>query len=84
MKYKEKKISRLRTGRNQEWFKPFYEGNFIGASFGLEMDLSNDLFDNWREFNKKFIDYIIKIHPDKSRVGAGAEAGASVGEGAGP
>ena len=75
MKYKEKKISRLRTGRNQEWFKPFYEGNFIGASFGLEMDLSNDLFDNWREFNKKFIDYIIKIHPDKSRVGAGLNCG---------
>ena len=75
MNYKEKKISRLRTGRNQQWFKPFYEGNFIGASFGLELNLSNDLFDNWRDFNKKFIDYIIEIHPGKSRVGAGLNCG---------
>ena len=61
MKYKEKRISRLRTGKNQQWFETFYNGNFIGVSFGLEIDLSNDLFDNWRDFNKKFIDHLIGL-----------------------
>ena len=75
MKYKEKKISRLRTGRSQEWFQPFFDGNYIGVSFGLETDLSNDLFDNWRDFNKKYVDYIIKLNPEKSRVGAGLNCG---------
>lgn len=75
MKYKEKKISRLRTGRNQEWFQTFYEGSYVGISYGLEMDLSNDLFDNWRDFNKKYIDKIIKLSPGKSRVGAGLNCG---------
>ena len=32
-----------------------YQGNFIGVDFGIHQDLSNDLPDNWREFNKKFI-----------------------------
>jgi len=47
MKYKEKKISRLRTGRNQEWFQRFYDGNYIGSDFGLANDVSGDLSDNW-------------------------------------
>ena len=54
MKYKEKKISRLRTGRNQEWFQRFYDGNYIGSDFGLAHDVSGDLSDNWRDFNKKY------------------------------
>ena len=75
MKYKEKKISRLRTGRNQEWFQRFYDGNYIGSDFGLANDVSGDLSDNWRDFNKKYVDVIIDIHPGKSRVGAGLNCG---------
>ena len=55
MKYKEKKYSRLRMGRNNEFFQKLYDGNFIGVDFDLNIDLSNELSDNWREFNKKYV-----------------------------
>ncbi|MDC1024904.1 hypothetical protein OAR04_03145 [Flavobacteriales bacterium] len=44
MKYKEKKYSRLRMGRNNEFFQKLYDGNFIGVDFDLNVDLSNELF----------------------------------------
>ena len=56
MKYK-----RLRTGRTHQWFKMFRENNFVGVSYGLETDISADLFENWRDFNKKNIDKIIDL-----------------------
>jgi len=75
MKYKEKKYSRLRMGRNNEFFQKLYDGNFIGVDFDLNIDLSNELSDNWREFNKKYVDYITEKNPNKSRVGAGLNCG---------
>jgi len=71
MKYK-----RLRTGRTHQWFKMFRENNFVGVSYGLETDISADLFENWRDFNKKYIDKIIDLSGGtKSRVGAGLNCG---------
>jgi restriction system protein len=32
-----------------------YKGNFIGADFGIVGDLTNDLFEDWRVFNHKYI-----------------------------
>ena len=32
-----------------------YKGNFIGADFSIDIDLSGKLSENWREFNQKFI-----------------------------
>ena len=31
-----------------------FKGNFIGADFDIQQDLTNQLPDNWREFNHKF------------------------------
>lgn len=53
-----------------------YKGNFIGADFGLEIDLSNQLPDNWREFNQRFIPIWIDKNPRKSRISAGLSCGA--------
>ena len=49
---------------------------FIGADFGFEMDLTNKLPENWREFNKEFIPYFLSNHPEKSKVAAGLACGA--------
>ena len=46
---------RLRTGRDHQWFKNFYKNNYIAVGFGLDINLSDSLYENWREFNKKFI-----------------------------
>lgn len=48
---------------------------FIGADFDIKQDLSNDLPENWREFNKKFIPVWLESHPDKKKVSAGLACG---------
>ena len=53
-----------------------YKGNFIGADFDILEDLSNNLPDNWRDFNKKFIPVLLKKHPEKSKISAGLSCGA--------
>jgi restriction system protein len=51
-------------------------GNFIGADFDINQDLSAYLPDNWRDFNKKFIPIWLENHPNKSKVAAGLSCGA--------
>ena len=75
MKYKQLKFLRLRTGREHQWFETFYQGEYIAVGYGLDIDLSSSLYENWRDFNKKFIPEIIKREPNKSRVGAGLNCG---------
>jgi restriction system protein len=53
-----------------------FKGSFIGADFGIDFDLSKDLPDNWREFNKKFIPIWLDCHEGKSKVAAGLACGA--------
>lgn len=50
-------------------------GNFIGVDFGIDTDLSNDLPDNWREFNRKFIPIWLQKHPGKNKISAGLSCG---------
>lgn len=75
MKYKQLKYLRLRTGREHQWFDVFYNNNYLAVGYGLNIDLSDSLFENWRDFNKKFIPEIIKKEPTKSKVGAGLNCG---------
>lgn len=42
-------------GQGGKFAKTCYQEGYIGAKFDIFMDLSNFLFDNWREFNEKFI-----------------------------
>jgi len=49
--------------------------NFIGADYEIIQDLSNDLPDNWRDFNAKFRPIYLSNHPDKTNVGAGLSCG---------
>tara|TARA_B100001964_G_C14171134_1_gene571503 strand:- start:403 stop:1329 length:927 start_codon:yes stop_codon:yes gene_type:complete len=53
-----------------------YKGNFIGGDFNIDMDLSNKLPDNWREFNQKFIPVWLEKFPNKSKISAGLACGA--------
>ncbi len=52
-----------------------YTGQFIGAHYDINMDLSNELPDNWRDFNKKFIPIWLSKYPDRSKVAAGLSCG---------
>ena len=53
-----------------------FKGNFIGADFTIKEDLSENLPDNWRDFNKHFIPVFLNNLPQKSKVSAGLSCGA--------
>jgi restriction system protein len=53
-----------------------FAGGFMGADFEINEDLTKNLPDNWRVFNKKFIPIYLATHPDKTRIGAGLSCGA--------
>jgi restriction system protein len=50
-------------------------GNFIGVNYDIKTDLSNNLHDDWRVFNKEYIPYWISQHPEKSKIAAGLACG---------
>jgi restriction system protein len=67
---------RVMLGAKSAFIDECLNGNFIGADFDINQDLSNDLYENWRDFNKKFIPIWLDSHPGKSRVAAGLSCGA--------
>jgi len=71
-----KKYIRLMLGAKSAHIDECLKGNFIGADFDLNQDLSKHLFENWRDFNKKFIPVWLENHPEKSKVSAGLACGA--------
>jgi len=71
-----KKYYRVMLGRKGEFAAEALKGNFIGADFKIDIDLTGNLHDNWREFNKKFIPVYLNRRPEKSKVAAGLACGA--------
>lgn len=63
-------------GRGHSFAEECFNGGFIGADFGINQDLTEELPENWREFNSKFIPIYISNHPEKSKVAAGLACGA--------
>jgi len=53
-----------------------FSGNFVGVDYGINQDLTNQLPDDWREFNRKFIPVFLERNPGKSRIAAGLACGA--------
>ena len=70
-----KRYYRIMLGAKSAYADECYKGNFIGADFELDIDLSNQLPDNWREFNQKFIPIWLEKHPGKSKISAGLSCG---------
>lgn len=50
-------------------------GNFIGADFLGDIDLSTKLHENWRDFNKEMIPVWLKQNPGKTKIAAGLSCG---------
>lgn len=67
---------RVMLGRGSEYADKCFKENFIGADFGINQDLSKELPEDWRAFNKKFIPVFLKNRPEKSKVSAGLACGA--------
>jgi restriction system protein len=71
-----KKYLRVMLGAKSIYADECYKNNYIGANFAIEQDLSNQLPDNWREFNLNFIPVWLEKHPGKTKVSAGLSCGA--------
>lgn len=62
---------RVMLGRKSDCAQECYERGFIGADFDIHEDLTNNLPENWREFNAKYRPIWLESHPGKSKVAAG-------------
>lgn len=70
-----KNYYRIMLGRKGIYAEECLRDGFIGADFDIRQDLSRDLPDNWKDFNKQFIPIIIQNVPGKSKVAAGLSCG---------
>jgi restriction system protein len=71
-----KNYFRVMLGRQSIYAAAGFSGDFIGADFEVHQDLSADLPDDWRAFNRKFIPIFLSNHPAKTKIGAGLACGA--------
>jgi restriction system protein len=63
-----KNYYRVMLGKKSAFAEQAFSGNFIGADFGIAEDLSQNLPDEWRAFNKRFIPVFLARHPGKTRI----------------
>ena len=70
-----KSYYRIMLGRKSIYAEEAYKGNFIGAGWFENIDLTNKLPENWRDFNKAMIPVYLKESPEKSKVAAGFACG---------
>ena len=70
-----KQYKRIMAGAKSIYAEQCFKEGFIGADFKINQDLTSQLPDNWRDFNKKFIPVWLKEHPDKKRIAAGLACG---------
>lgn len=70
-----KNYYRIMLGKQSVHAATCFAGNFIGVDFGINQDLTVDLSDNWRVFNKKYIPIYLAGHPAKTKIGAGLACG---------
>lgn len=70
-----KSYYRIMLGAKSTYAELCYNNNFIGSDYGIMQNLSNDLYEDWREFNAKYRDIWLGLYPDKSKVAAGLACG---------
>ena len=66
---------RLYLGKQNAFVKECYEGGFIGADFGLHVDLTGQLPDSFQEFNVRFIPVLQQLEPSRNNRSAGLACG---------
>ncbi len=71
-----KSYYRVMLGRGSKHAELCLREGFIGVGFDLEEDLSGQLPEEWREFNRRYVPIYLAKHPDKKKVSAGLACGA--------
>lgn len=63
------------AGRGGTHLPQCLEDGFIGIDYGIEVDLTDRLPENWRDFNQEFRPIYLENRPDKSKIAAGLACG---------
>jgi restriction system protein len=66
---------RVMLGQKSVYAKACFDGNFIGADFGITEDLTGKLPEEWRDFNAAYLPVYLKLHPEKTKIAAGLACG---------
>jgi restriction system protein len=70
-----KNYYRVMLGKKSIYAETCFNEGFIGTDFEINQDLTNELPENWRDFNAKFRSIYLANHPGKTNVGAGLACG---------
>jgi restriction system protein len=70
-----KNYYRVILGPKSVYAQECFEKGFIGVDWLKNINLTNKLTDNWRDFNKKFIPLLIEKDPSITKVAAGLACG---------
>lgn len=70
-----KNYNRVMLGSGGMYAKQCYTEGYIGVDFDIKEDLSDSLFENWRDFNAKYVPIWKDAVPGKSQVAAGLACG---------
>jgi restriction system protein len=62
-------------GRRSVLAAECFAQNYIGVGFGIDQDLTQELPDDRRAFNREFIPIYLQTRPDKSKIAAGLACG---------
>lgn len=70
-----KNYYRIYLGKGNKYLEDAIQGNFIGGDFDIDVDLTGKLPENWKDFNQKFIPYLLEKDPERSKISAGLACG---------
>jgi len=62
-------------GKKSIYAAECFAGNFTSVDFDIDEDLTGELTDQWREFNKLSIAVFLTCHGEKSKIAAGLACG---------
>ena len=61
-----RKCCRIMLGKGSIFAPQCFEGGFIGTDFGIHVNLTGRLPDQWRAFNREFIPIFLETNPDRT------------------
>jgi len=70
-----KNYYRILLGRKSVFAEEAFRDGFIGAGWFGDIDLTNELTEDWRKFNHVFIPRYLADHPEKTKIAAGLACG---------
>lgn len=72
----QKKYFRVFLGHKHFYAEECFNESFIGVDYDMNINLADELTENWKDFNKKFIPVYLEKRPDKTKIAAGLACGA--------